>query len=246
MDFTDYEIIEKYLNNELNSEELHLFKKELESNKEFRTDVNLYKEINTSLESKYTNLKKETELKKSLNSAGYKYFEKDLNKIKNETKTISLRSNFLKLMSVAAIFAIGFFLLKPQADLYIQFAEHSALEIQVKGTNQGNLLKAADFFNTKKYKESIPLFNTYLKEKNDSEIKLFLSIAQLETGDLDKSLKGFTEIYNLNNSLKNKATWYLALTHLKKNEKSKAKDYLRKIPETSSYYTKANKLLKKI
>ena len=73
-----------------------------------------------------------------------------------------------------------------------------------------------------------------------------MSIAQLETGDLDKSLKGFTEIYNLNNSLKNKATWYLALTHLKKNEKSKAKDYLRKIPETSSYYTKANKLLKKI
>lgn len=243
----NYEIIEKYLAEELSLEEINDFNKELETNEEFKKEFELYKEINTSLTNKYSNLQKENKLKNTLETLGNKHFKKEEVIKAIEQKSNSVKKYLFSISSIAAIFALAFFLLKPQANLYDQFAEHSLLEIQVKGNSEENLLQAAEYFNNAEYNLAIPLLEDYLKENpKDLEIKITLGISLLEKNKIDEAIAIFTEVYNKNNIFKNKAKWYLALAHLKNTENSKAKNYLSKITKNSFYYSKANKLLDKL
>jgi hypothetical protein len=239
----DYEIIEKYLNKELSSTELDEFNKKLNTDDNFKQEVALYKEVNLSLKNKYKNLQKEEDLKVSLKGIGNKHFQKE----EKSTKSIPLKSYFLRISSIAAILIISFFLLKPQTSLYDQFAEHSNLEIQVKGDNDESLLNAAELYNTKSYTEVIPVFKEYLKSNpTDYEIQMSLGIALLETDKSKEAFLIFEIIYKQDNVFKNKATWYLALVNVKTDRKEIAKVYLESIPKDSFYAKKAKKLLNKL
>lgn len=241
----NYENIEKYLNNELTNQELEDFNLQIKNDTNFKEEVELYIEINKSLNNKYSNLKAENDLKNTLSQISEKHFVK--NSSTSENKTIPMKSYFLKISSIAAILVIGFFLLKPQTSLYNQFAEHSALEIQVKGSNEEDLLKASKFFNHKKFESAIPLFESYLRQHpEDSEIQISLGISLLEENNIEDAQLVFEHVYNQNNIFKNKALWYLALSSLKNKDTKQVKDYLNKISKESSYFKKSLKLLKKL
>lgn len=243
----DYEIIEKYLNGELSSEELNEFNHQLENDKEFKQEVDLYKEINLSLKNKYENLEKEEKLKSTLSKLGTKHFQTEKNSKENKSKIFPLKTYFLRISSIAAIVIISFFLLKPQTSLYNQFAEHSNLEIQVKGDNNETLLNASDLYNSKKYSEAIPLLEDYLRTNPaDFEIQMSLGIALLETDENEDAFIIFDHIYKQGNVFRNKATWYMALVNVKTGKTEIAKVYLESIPQESFYFNKAKKLLKKL
>ncbi len=243
----NYEIIEKYLAKELTSEELSNFNNELKNNSDFKKEVELYIEVNKSLTKKYKNIDKENALKKTLHTISQKHFNLESLEDEKNNKKIPLKNYFLRISSIAAIFLIAFFLLKPQTNLYDKYAEHSALEIQVKGENDQTLLEAAKYFNDEKYAKAIPFFENYLKEnKNDIEIQMSLGIALLENNHAKKSITIFKQIYNQDNVFKNKATWYLALANIKDDKNIQAKEYLKLIPEDTFYSKKAKKLLKEL
>ena len=241
---TDYEIIEKYLSGELSDNDIIDFTEKLKTDSDFKKEFELYREINKSLTNKYSNLEKEKNLKNTLDSLGKEHFQNNDTTETKGNKSISIKKYLLRISSIAAIVIIGFFMLKPQQSLYDQYANHSKLEIQVKGENENILLKASEFYNNNNYSNAIPLFEKYLIENpHDSEIQMSLGISLLEENKFKEALLVFNYVLKQNNIFKNKVNWYLALTYIKNKENAKAKAYLKNISKDSSYYKKAEKLL---
>lgn len=240
---TNYENIEKYILGELTADELLNFENRLQTDAVFKEEVDLYIETNKLLSQKYSNLEKENGLNKTLENMGEKHF----NQSEKSSKTFFIKSNIIRITAIAAVLVLGFFLLKPQTDLYTQFAEHSALEVQVKGDNDAELLKSAQLFNEEKYEEAIPKLEAFLSNHpNDDEIQLALGISYLETNQIKPALIRFSNVYGKQNIFKNKASWYMALAYLKSENKDQARAFLGEIEADSFYFEKAQKLQKKI
>lgn len=239
----DYERIEKYLQGELTVEELAIFEQELKTNTTFKEKVDLYSQANSLLARKYANINAENSLKKTLQSIDNKEF----NKTKINEKRWLKPANLYRITALAAVLIIGIFLLKPEADLYTQFAQHENIAIQEKGDNNQFLFEAVNLYNHKKYDEAIPKIEDFLRENpEDTELQMALGISLLETDKVEDAILVFTHIYDENNVFKSKATWYLALSNVKLEEKSRAIAYLNAIETSSYYYPQAAKLLKKL
>jgi len=62
----------------------------------------------------------------------------------------------------------------------------------------------------------------------------------------DNAIATFKKIVNNNSGYSESATWYLALSYLKKDNKNQAVVYLKKLPSNSKYFKKAKNLLDKL
>ncbi len=94
-----YEKIDDYLNNQLEGVEREAFEKELKQDKAFAKELEVYKQIRNAMGTSLIVERSSTDLKKSLNGLGAKYFveEKKENKIVPLTQEKSSRSGGSKL-----------------------------------------------------------------------------------------------------------------------------------------------------
>lgn len=156
-------------------------------------------------------------------------------------KSFFSKSNSIQIIVLAAVLVFGYFILKPQKDLYTQFAEHGALNAE----NDAELLQTAQLFNEKKYSEAIPKLENYLStHPNDDDVQLALGVSYLETNQIKPALIRFSNVYGKQNDFKNKASWYMALAYLKSENIDQTKAFLGEIDSSSIYFEKASKLLK--
>jgi len=239
-----YILFENYLANKLSNTELQSFEEKLEKDTDFKQEFEIYKNLNTSLKSKFENEESEIALKKTLNNLGSQFIKH--NKVK-KPKVISL-VNYKQLMVAASIaLLIGFFIFKDGNPVYNDFSNHTPLELVVRGENNSAVDKAESAFNSKNYKEALQqltiLSNTY---PNDTEIKLYQGISNLELGNYTNAETIFNKISRGNSTFATTATWYKALTFLKQKEFKKCKEVLKTIPKSSDKYSQAKKLLKKL
>lgn len=237
----NYETIERYILGELTEDELTSFEQKMETDAVFKQEVLLYKTVNKSLQNKYSSQNKKEALTATLQKMNTKHFESAKNL--SQKPNGSFLSKILKISSIAAILVIGFFLLKPQVNLYSTYAEHQNLELQVKGNNESTLLETAELFNDKNYEAAAPLLKNYLAENpEDEEIQIAYGISLLETEKIAEAQQIFTSIYDKNTVFKNKAAWYLALSFLKQKNELQTIAFLNKIDSESFYGKKAEKL----
>lgn len=237
-----YILFEKYLNKELSKEELTYFDSEMNTNPDFKQEFEIYKNLNTSLQSKIENEEKEIELRKTLTNLGSEFI-----KDKKKGKLISMKK--LRPLMVAASIAllIGFFLFNNGNPVYSDFANHNQLELIVRSGNNTAISKAEEAFNNKNYTTAFAQL-TILEEQfpDDIEIKIYKGICLLELDNYSQAEAIFTTISNENSAFKHKATWYKALTYLKQEQFEKCKNTLKTIPESADEFKLAKKLLKKL
>jgi len=245
MEDVRYITFEKYLNKELTSEEMADFEKQLIANTDFKQEFEIYKALETSLNSTFENEEKETELKATLTNLGKKYIKEET--VKKETKVISL-FNYKKLLVAASIAVlIGLFVFNNGDPAYSDFANHTSLEFTVRGENDEMRSKAEEAFNTKNYTEALKLITKIgNQDLKDTEIQLYRGICYLELNSYDAAEGLFNKISNGDSAFKYKATWYKALTYLKQEQFEKCKNTLKTIPESTEEYELAQKLLKKL
>lgn len=104
-----------------------------------------------------------------------------------------------------------------------------------------NLAEGSNAYNKKDYATAARYFKIYLKSfPNRSDVKFYLGVSLLEQ-DLDLEAN---EIFKAlatepQNAYAEQATWYLALTYLKSNDKEKAKPLLEDLAKTASSTIKA-------
>ncbi|MGE0772265.1 MAG: tetratricopeptide repeat protein [Cyclobacteriaceae bacterium] len=115
-----------------------------------------------------------------------------------------------------------------------------------RGTDNeiGVKAKAYIAYDAGNYAEAEELFQQALKTDDNPIMHLCLGNVYLQLDKFDEAETTFEHILTEHAELVTQATWYLALTNLKKGQLEKAKSNLWEISKSSTYGEKARKLLK--
>ena len=237
------EKIEQYLNDEMSPEEQIDFELQLVTDEELRQTFELYNSIDKTMSASPN----ENELGQTLQQMNEKYFDEG-----GIVKKGSLKKWLAIAASLIFIIALSFYFIwanKPSAEkLYAQFAQHTPLNIQLRGTAADSLAQnAATAFNNKNYSNALPLLEQYVQQQpDDIQIKFTEAICYLETGKYVDAEKIFSATASEQSAFAATAKWYLALLALKQNDFTKCRSNLNTVPATSPYFTKAKELLEKL
>jgi tetratricopeptide (TPR) repeat protein len=232
--------IERYLSNEMNTQEMQEFEKELLHNKEF---ANLFDEIRTA-----KNLIKEAgriDLKNKLNT-----FEEGLSK---KPKVISLIQRFARIAAVIIVlFGIRYLFnlnnSPSNSEIYTTNFEVYKGPITVRSSDnvETNWSKATDFYNNKSYDKALSLFQ---QSENNIPIYLksfYLGICEMtkENPNYTTAISHFDIVFKSDNDYQQQANWYKALCYLKLDEKEKARIIFEVISKNENFnFLKAEKIL---
>lgn len=235
-----FEWIERYLQGELDADELASFENQMNENQEFAEKVNVYLNLNKHLKFRTENAQETEKLKSTLQKLGNQH-------ISHTPKIINLfQKNRVWLAAASIALIIGLFYFQGGKPVYGDFAQHPAMELTVRGSQNENLEKAQTAFNHKNYETALELLDNALTEQpENAELQLYRGICLLETNRLDGAKESFNTLKN-NILYKNTALWYLALTSLKEKDYTSCKAFLKQIDPDSSEGKKAKKLLRKL
>ncbi len=235
--------IDQYLHDEMPPHEEEEFELQITKDNDLRNYIQLYTGIDKTMKAENTS-PNENELRQTLQQMNRKYFTQG-GKVK--------QGSFKKWLAIAAsviiAVAAGIYLLlpnKPTAEkLYARFAQHDALNIQLRGSTTDSLAQnAAAAFNKKEYANALPLLENYLRlQADDIQMKFSLAICYMETGKYNEADAIFTTTSSGQTAYAATAQWYLALLALKQKDYAKCRAVLNSIPTTSSFFNKAKELL---
>ena len=241
----DYLWMDKYLSNELQGEELEAFKKRLKEDTSFNEAFKLYQETHKTLENRIGNQQEIVQLKNTLAQLGEKHIS---NKEIKKVKVLSLQ-RYAKYMVAASVILVASILwFKQSKPSYKDYNHFENIELTVRsGSSNEHLKKAEDAFNTKNYAEAEKELETLLNEdKTKVSLQLYLAVCLLEQNKLNKAEKILKNIQKGKSIYKSKATWYLALSKLKREDYKACEKYLKMIPEDAYEYKDAQSLLKQL
>ncbi len=246
-----FELIENYLSNNLTDIEKQDFENRLVTDKDFAENFTIYKTINSEMATNVAN--KETEFRSTLQPMQNAHFSNAVAQQKTievNNKSGKVRKMVFAALSAAALIAIVFTFVIPSSKtnnkgLYAEYAQHDAVNNTVRGGTQEALMKeASTSYNNKNYAAAIkPL--EQLKDSS-AQAAFMLGVSYMETNVFDHAVAVFDLLTYGHSIYKEKAEWYIALTYLKKEDIVKCKDQLKAIANASSYYAKAQELLKKL
>ena len=166
----DYDMINRYLYREMNAEERKTFEIQMQQDAELKNEVDLLKDVNTTLKIKLHPGENELALRNSLQDLRGEYFSTKT----EQAKIIPLRRRKW-MMAAAAVFVMALLLTVWQPwkkeDLYKQYAAIQMPGIAERGATADSLLKqAVENFNNKNFAKSIHSFEVILKDSEDFEL----------------------------------------------------------------------------
>lgn len=217
------EAIERYINGTMAEDELKIFESQLETDSEFKTQVEDIKRLLTGIETQ--------SLKEQLNE-----FHKDLQKQPSQKKSPKiLYLQFKKLAAAAAIIvAVGsfwFFNQSPNEKLYSKyFTPDPGLPTTMSSSSNFEFYDAMVNYKQGDYTTAIKKWELLnAKTSNNDTLNYFLGVAYLASEKEDKGLV-YLEKASRNSqfALSNDAFYYLGLAYLKQENIKKAKEYLKK------------------
>ena len=248
----DHDMISRYLDGELKGEELNTFEVQLRQDMDLQNEVDLVKELNMTLKMKWYPDENEQALAGTMKERRREYFPLATHSNQSKAKIIPMRR--FRWVAAAAAILIGVIMLTiwspwKKEDLYQQYAAIEMPGIAERGGPADSLLKqATNYFNNKRFAETLPLFETILK--NDSQytyVHYYYAIALLESGQTERSRNELSRLFNGSSVFHDDAAFYMALSYLKEKDKTNCKIWLNKIPAANAVvYSKAQELLKKL
>lgn len=229
--------IDDFLSGQLNAADQQAFEEELSRNPELRRQVDLQRDMTFLL----SHQKDRTALKGRLEKTGADFF--------GEAEPARPKAR-IRWIGWAAAAAILLFVLWPvfvQPDLYQQYAEFPPLALSEKSTASTNWAATEQAFNSGDYTEAALQLEIYLEAfPEDQQARLYLGIAQMETGELEAARQSFAEVSAAAPALSDYAEWYRALSYLKGNAPEKARPALEGIAEGSPFYEEAEAILRQL
>jgi hypothetical protein len=164
-----------------------------------------------------------------------------------------LRPNYRRryLMSVAAalalVLAAVWFFSAPGGDFYAQYAQHSDLQLVLRGGNSTLYADAEKAFNAKQYAQALPLLQKIQASEPDNlTAALYLGICQIEAGDGAAARATLAPLAGGSSVFQADARWYTALSHLKDKNNAAAVSALKEIRLGEAHHREASELLDKL
>ncbi len=253
MNYDDYDILtDRYLNDELNSDEKKQFEEKLKTDKALRDTLRLHKDVDFVIQSK--ELLKSREMlekirrKRNLHtSTPYLFFYKHPVLLVAASLLIIIGIVFLILISVKQS-------PRPETifkEYYMPFEMVNNIRITGDIGYKDDFYEALNFYKEGRYNEAAEKINvipeSYMVSENSSLI--FLSgLINIETDNIYKAEQYFLMVLKSNDKrYYHHAQWYLALIYLKDGKLEDAKVILfHIIDDRTSYLTKAYKILTRL
>jgi hypothetical protein len=128
-------------------------------------------------------------------------------------------------------------------ELFDTYYEAPSLGVE-RGTSDTTIAEIAQLYNSQSYTAVLPKLVQFVAAHPEAQnYKLALAICKLNTKDYNAAAIDLENIINSNDTFKEKAQWYLALTYLKANQKVKARALLQSFDKNHFYAAKAQTLL---
>ncbi len=244
-----YEIIEKFIDNELDGEQLQWFQEQLRENKQFMEQCRLQLEVQEALQEEDV-----IRVRQKLDNIYSGSFEKQNPKYKiGWTKAFWIAAS----MALLIIGSIGLYshLSNPgnsPSELYNQFYEPYETYTWVRSAEKGSMDmigQALENYENNNYEKAWKLFSQVLHSNKDNLMASFYgAIAGMETGRHQESITLLKNIIKRGQSLVyQQAKWYLGLCYLKTGQNQEAKSVFISLGQESTYYkAKVKEILKNI
>jgi TolA-binding protein len=244
----NYEIIDQYLAGELTGEELVAFEQQMQSNPALVNEVQLYKTLGGEIKQVNQTDKNEENLHRSISNLNKEYFK---------PKAPIVKMKKIWWMGIAAaVAAIVLLLVQPFAgekfDNEKLFAHYSAntdelSSVQREGTDNPELVNAAELYNSKQYQLALPLLEKLVTAyPDDKDLLLAKGVSVLQNGKVESAIPIFNAISSTETVYKNSALWFKALSLLKMNKLAECVTVLRSLSTGADRYKQAQELIKKI
>ncbi|MFS4417294.1 hypothetical protein [Maribacter sp. 2307ULW6-5] len=167
--------------------------------------------------------------------------------VKKETKVLSLRP-WLVAASVAALVGLGAWLLwftEPDLNaeqLYAaNFVPYENVVHPIERGNEMVALKDRAFtaYEDGDYGQALDLFKELQQKQTDSYLEFYEAIVLMQLNRHEEAIPLLEKYISTDGELKDRAIWYLALSHLKRNELNKSKDQLEILVQQNGFKAQA-------
>lgn len=232
-----YYAIERYLANDMTPEERATFEAKITQDGELAEKLNIYRSASHSLSSRLKNEEKEKLFRKTLSEMEIA--------VPAQGNVRALRFyGWAAAASVALLCVALFYTSKLSKPDYAEYNTYEPLALVERGDEDSTRLQAQEDFNAKEYEKAIADFDVLLLEdKGNTELLFYKGIAFLELDNITEANKLFNTVKASGSIYKDKATWMLALSALKRKDYEACKALLKEIPTDSPEYKNAQKLL---
>ncbi len=232
--------IDKFLNGELEGEELQWFRGEMEVNPRLSEEVRLQQEGSEAIIDEDV-----MALRDQMN----RLFDGDRQTLKKKPETV-YGSGMVKLAAaslVAVLIAIGsavyFYSGEPETgDL---FSMHYETYDGVMNVRSGNadldalMVNAMLKYENREFESALALFEKVRETDPDNVASMFYGgIAYMETGEFEKALQSLEEVIEHGNNLfVENAEWYKGLCYMRLEKTVEAKEHFIRIRDEEGYYS---------
>lgn len=232
-------LINGYFENSLSQGQLKEFEQLLKTDSEFASEVDFQKELGLSLKKG-----ERQELKQMFGKLNAKEEQ-------TETKVFNLRP-WLAAASVLLILSLGAWMFYFNSteingdELYAaNFAPYDNVVHPIERGNEIADLKTRMFsaYEAQDYKLWLTLAEQMTTKQKDDYIDFYSGIVYMQLGNHEKAIPLIKGYINENGELEDRATWYLALSHLKLGDIAKSKESLKILIEMGSFKKKEAELL---
>lgn len=253
------ELLDKFVNQELNSQEKEELKALIKKDPEFKKEFVQEKAMQATIRAR-----KKAQLKQELQGFAQATKAKQANQETQseqpkKAKIIGLNTRRI-VMAIAAsltLVLVSYFVFQNQTDyagLYADNYKVYSYGLSMKRGNEENLIEGEKAYLAKDFQQAITYFLPMLKESDEklkeagfskSLVHMYLGNSYLNTDQYQLAVQSFQKVVDSNDDTFQKdATWYLALSYLKLEDKGNAKQYLNQVIQEKSIYSKdAQKIL---
>lgn len=247
-----YHLIDSYLKGDLSDQDRADFE-EYSKNTAFLEELEIQKQL-YSIHSEedsiaFSKTEEGKEMLKVIQSAEDNYFQ---NRPKNRIYKYISYGIAASIFLAITIYSISFFTTENPSlqNYYAEYVNWEELPSLLEREDESNtLVKGVSAFSNKNYQEAIDSFKVYLKENpNNPQVISYLGASYLESGNDLSAIETFQGLAEMNSVDSSKGYWFIALIHLKNENKKAAITTLKKIASSDKNYNyiKAKEILGKI
>lgn len=239
--------VARYLEGDLEGDELREFEQRLNETRELQDLVSLYRNVHQDLKMRLAPDVADQELNTILAERNNIYFHGQ--HVVPLVKTAEIRplSTYLKWISIAAVLIVGLLVWAPwSVNLYEKYTISRQMSVVERGNEQNSPLEqAAVFYNQKDYALALKLLTEVVHAHPEHTLaNYYYGIALIENG---KEAEGRTVLFKLYEGasvFKYEALYMIALSYVKEHRNKEALEWLGKLPEGDPNYERATTLRK--
>ncbi len=231
-----FEKIERYLEGRLSKDELNAFEREISTDEGLKKEIELHRNLHTGLQDQDT-----VKFRKKLNELSSK----------SKKKTGFRLPNWLKVAAVLIFAAVGIWVTRDTEgsnELYDKYYMQYPAEDVLRGEGTENeKTKILQTYTNGNFKEVISKLEALSsKTPGDLSLKMYLGNCYLNTNQTEEAIAVFESLLG-NTKYGEDALWYLALAHLKAQNRDRCAALLQEVSAANGILKdKADQLLEEL